>query len=135
VSDRVLTGRCACGAVRFEARGVVAETTFYCHCRECRRASGHVWAGVATPLAGFRLLSGETLRWWRSSPRADRGFCAACGGFLFWRPVDGDSLDIALGALDAPTGVRPAAHIHTAEKGDYYETGDLPSFPHGRPRA
>lgn len=134
MSDRVLTGRCACGAVRFEARGVEAEAAF-CHCRECRRASGHVWAGVAAPLAGFRLLSGETLRWWRASPRAERGFCAGCGGFLFWKPTGGDSIDIALGALDGPTGVRLTAHINVAEKGDYYATDDLPAFPRGRPKA
>ena len=42
------TGRCLCGAVRFEATGP-AKWTGYCHCESCRR---HTGAPVAA-FAGF----------------------------------------------------------------------------------
>jgi hypothetical protein len=84
---------------------------------------------VSAPLATFRFLADGTLRWWRASPRAERGFCAVCGGFLFWKPDGLGTIEIALGAIDGPAGVRVAAHIHTAEKGDYYAVDDLPAYP------
>lgn len=127
----MLTGRCNCGGVAFEAE-TVAATTALCWCDQCRRASGYAWSGVSAPLAGFRLTADATLRWWRASPRAQRGFCAACGGFLFWLPESGQVIEIALGAFDQPTTVRIDAHINTAEAGDYAVADALPRWPHGR---
>ena len=38
-----------------------------------------------------------------------------------------DTLDLSMGSLDAPTGLRLGKHIFTADKGDYYDiTDDLP---------
>ncbi|SDZ76311.1 GFA family protein [Rubrimonas cliftonensis] len=150
-ADLPLSGRCNCGGVAFTVDRLTRDRAAACHCRECRRGSGHVWAAVTAPVDALRFSSDATLRWWRASPRAERGFCARCGGFLFWRPEipeggipkggnpesgtaeGGAVIDIALGLLDAPTGVRLDADIFTAEKGDYYDLGALPAFAHGRP--
>lgn len=131
-----LAGRCNCGGVAFTVDRLTKDRAAACHCRECRRGSGHFWAAVTAPADALRFSANAALRWWRSSPRAERGFCAVCGGFLFWRPdpAGGEAVvDIALGLFDAPTGVRLDADIFTAEKGDYYELGALPAFAHGRP--
>lgn len=125
-------GRCNCGGVAFRIEGPFEPAPAACHCRECRRMSGHVWAAATAPAASLRFEADATLRWWRSSPRARRGFCGVCGSFLFWRRDDLDSVDVALGALEAPTGLRLAAHIFTAEMGDYYALDDLPAHRGGR---
>ena len=46
------------------------------------------------------------LRWYQSSSFARRGFCGECGASLFWQRVEGDSISVAAGCLDAPTGLR-----------------------------
>lgn len=117
------TGSCLCGAVRFEVQGELSEATA-CHCVQCRKQSGHFWASANVPRSALRVQGEEHLRWYASSAKVRRGFCAHCGGFLFWDPPARDWTSVALGALDAPTGVRLARHIFCAEKGDYYELGD-----------
>jgi hypothetical protein len=63
------------------------------------------------------------LNWYRTSERAEQGFCKLCGSKLFWREVGGETLDATMGSLDAPTGLRLARHIWTRSQGDYYEIG------------
>ncbi len=42
--------------------------------------------------------------------------CSTCGSFLFWDPIERDSIAVAMGALDEPTGIRLGMHIHVAGK-------------------
>lgn len=114
------TGGCLCGAVRF-AGGTAQPDFRACHCSQCRRWSGFYWAGFDT--SDLRITAGEALRWYRSSEQAERGFCAICGSSLFWRRIGG-GIDVAPGALDAPSGLRLAGHIFVADKGDYYQIAD-----------
>jgi hypothetical protein len=119
-------GSCLCGSVRFEITGPMRPVVA-CHCSQCRRTSGHVWAATSVPDKALRLIRADSLRWYRSSDRARRGFCAICGASLFWKPDGEDRTAIAAGALDQPTGLRLDRHIFTANKGDYYDiTDDLP---------
>lgn len=113
-----IAGGCLCGAVRFSGE-TVADDLKACHCGQCRRWSGHIWAGVTA-----RLTVEGAPRWFRSSPQAERGFCPACGSSLFWHRIGHDSMDVAPGAIDPPTGLRLAGHIFTADKGDYYQIND-----------
>jgi hypothetical protein len=113
-------GGCLCGAVRYEAsaplRGVVL-----CHCEMCRRTHGHFAAYTAVRKSALRLVESRGLKWYRSSPHARRGFCSECGASLFWEANDRDTISIAAGTLDAPTGLATVLQIHTASAGDYYE--------------
>jgi hypothetical protein len=72
----------------------------------------------------WRIEGDEHVTWYRSSEKVRRGFCATCGSFLFWDPLEKDWTSIAMGALDAPTGAALAIQIHVASKGDYYEIAD-----------
>jgi hypothetical protein len=74
------------------------------------------------------LISSATLAWYRSSAAAERGFCRACGGNLFWRPVGEGLTSVTAGTLDGPTGIELAEHIFVADKGDYYSIDD--DLPH-----
>lgn len=117
------TGGCLCGGVRYAIEGPLREVTA-CHCSQCRRTSGHFVAATSAPQANLRMERADTLRWYRSSPAAERGFCGTCGGNLFWRPVDGDTISIAAGTLDTPTHLKITEHIFVADKSDYYTLND-----------
>jgi len=125
------TGRCLCGAVRYEINGPLRDVLI-CHCEECRRWHGHFSASTAARREDFVLLEQRGLRW-IPSPRSDagarRGFCAECGSSLFWDAPDRPTVSIAAGTLDGRTGLHVAAHWYVSQAGDYYE---LP--PDGLPR-
>ncbi len=129
-----MTGGCLCGAVRYEISGPLRDV-IVCHCHECRRWHGHVCAATAVRREQL-TVTGSELRWF-DSPRSDagarRGFCTACGSSLFWDAPERPTVSIAAGTLDEPTGLRTIAHIHTAQKGDYYELPEdgLPRHPGG----
>lgn len=84
MSDDFRTGRCLCGAVRFETRGSPRFVS-NCHCETCRRASAApsvTWAGF---LDAQVTLAGETLRFFASSPGVRRYFCGGCGTPIAFR--------------------------------------------------
>lgn len=115
------TGQCECGGVAFAIDLDELRAPSACHCSQCRRMSGHVWAGSTVMNQEFSLTRDETLKWYRSSDHAERGFCTGCGASLFYRPIDSDHVSVAMGAINAPTGTRLKRHIFVADKGDYYD--------------
>ena len=126
-STKTLSGQCLCGAVRFEVSGPLA-APHACHCRQCRRQSGHHTASTHVKRTDFSLTADRGLKWYRSSDYAERGFCAECGSSLLWDD-GGDHVYISMGSLDQPTGLTLASHIYADEKADYYDIADgLPKF-------
>jgi hypothetical protein len=118
------TGTCLCGAVSFEIDGALNPPDA-CHCRQCRKQSGHFFASSDVPRSRLRLLTGEDkISWFQSSERVRRGFCSVCGSTLFWDPIGKDSIGVAMGAIDTPTQTQLHMHIFVADKGDYYEIAD-----------
>jgi hypothetical protein len=116
------SGRCLCGAVRYEVRGPLRDVLI-CHCEECRRWHGHVSASTAARREDLVVHDDGALRW-IDSPRSDRaarrGFCGVCGSSLFWDPPGRETVSIAAGTLDQPTGLRIMGHWYVAQAGDYY---------------
>lgn len=115
--------RCLCGAVRVTIRGDLDDLAA-CHCSQCRRWSGHVWAAVPVPDDRLTIEGEDHVRWFKSSDTAERGFCATCGSSIFWRAFGSGRTDVALGCLEPPTGLHLQRHIWTGDKGDYYEIAD-----------
>jgi hypothetical protein len=119
----VSTGGCLCGAVRFEVRGPLRDVLL-CHCIECRRWTGHVFAATAARRDDLHLLADGSLRWLQSPASesdARRGFCAECGSSLFWDAPRRGTISIAAGSLDEPTGLRLLGHVYVSQAGDYYQ--------------
>ena len=115
-------GRCICGAVAFDVRGELRDVVL-CHCTECRRWAGHVWAATAAPFGALTFTEDRGLRWIDSPDSAHdarRGFCAECGSSLFWQIPGKETVSIAAGCLDAPTGLKTVKEIWTESAGDYY---------------
>ena len=117
------TGSCLCGAVKFTVEGELAGPDA-CHCGQCRKTSGHYWASTEVKKRALQVEGEFNVAWFRSSEKVQRGFCSTCGASLFWELIDGDSISVAMGAFDAPTGTQLAKHIFVADKGDYYEIKD-----------
>ena len=117
------SGGCACGAVRYEIAGELKKVTF-CHCSKCRRWHGHVGAYTACDRAVFRLVEDRGLRWYALSSTVRRGFCGECGSSLLWDEDGHATMSICAGTLDAPTGLRPKAHIFVGSRGDYHDVPD-----------
>ena len=117
------TGRCLCGAIRFEIEGPMRDVVV-CHCGQCRRQHGAPPGYTQAAWEHIRLEGEEALTWYRSSEKARRGFCRICGSSLFWEPIGTGRVSIAAGSLDAPTGLKTVRHIFVADKGDYYEIHD-----------
>ena len=116
-------GSCLCGAVAFVVTGPLSAPDA-CHCRQCRKQSGHFWASTDVPAAALTVTDARHLRWYASSEKVRRGFCARCGSALFWDPIHQASIAVAMGAFDAPTGARLSKHIFVSQKGDYYSLAD-----------
>lgn len=115
------SGQCECGGVEFDIALDELRAPSACHCTQCRRTSGHVWAGSTVMNDELTLTKAQTLAWFRSSDHAERGFCKRCGASLFYRPIDSDHVSVAMGAITGPTGTQLKRHIFVADKGDYYD--------------
>ena len=114
-------GSCLCGDVTFTV-SASPKGVSVCHCTQCRKQSGHLWASAYVARSDLSI-SGK-VNWYEASETARRGFCPRCGSFLFWAAHAEDTMSFALGALEAPTGLRLEKHIFCASKGDYYDIAD-----------
>lgn len=105
-------GGCLCGAVGFQAQWP-SKWVAHCHCSMCRRAHGAAfvtWVGMEAGRCRIDDTAG-TLRWFASSPGAERGFCERCGSTLFFRSGRWpDELHIALANFADPVDRAPAVH-------------------------
>ena len=71
-------GSCHCGAVTFEAKLDLTQSSFRCNCSICRRT--RFWPAVATP-ENFRLLTGESelTQYLFNTKKNHHYFCKHCG--------------------------------------------------------
>lgn len=122
------TGSCLCGGVAYRITGKMRDI-LACHCSQCAKTSGSFFMATACAPGDLALDRQETLRWYRSSPHAERGFCGTCGSNLFWKPDHGRHISITAGTLNPPTGLRVVEQWHVAGKSDYYDI--LPGIPEG----
>ena len=115
---RELSGACMSGAVKLRVRTGATEAR-ECHCTQCRRQSGHVLAFLTVPWDAVDWQGSPAI--YRHTEKADRGFCAGCGSYLYWRERSSDMVDLSAGLFHAPTGLHLGPPSFTGNKGDYYE--------------
>jgi len=106
----IMTGGCQCGRVRYAAR-IADDEAYLCHCGMCRRATG----GVSVAFRNVRQADVEWTaappEYYRSSPIAERPFCATCGTPLGFRFLDGENMDLTVGSFDDPSRFRPTSNF------------------------
>ena len=131
--EPLITGRCFCGAIRFQLDGPPVSTRA-CWCRDCQYvSSGNTSINVIFAASGLKV-SGTTSEY---VSRADSGnvmrrrFCPTCGTPLFSEAVARpDFVVVRAGALDDPEIGRPASVIWTASAPRWgCVDPSLPSFP------
>ncbi|MDX1428688.1 MAG: GFA family protein [Rhodothermales bacterium] len=121
-----MKGCCLCGRVEYEIGGAPLGTN-YCHCRQCRKASGSAFAtNAAFEKTIFRVVRGEDLiTAYESSPGKLRHFCAGCGSPIYSSSSKSpDVVYVRVGTIDDDEGVRPDIHIHVSSKAPWYEIRD-----------
>ena len=130
----VITGRCLCGAVRYEISSAPL-AMYHCHCSQCRRASGSSFAtNILVASESFAVVAGlDALAAFESSPGKRRHFCSRCGSPVFSASDATPRLrSVRSGTLDGDPGVRPSSHIYVADKAPWFEIhGDLPQKSRG----
>jgi len=110
MTDKIRTGGCQCGAVRFRIRGELGRASI-CHCRMCQKAFGGFFGPlVSAPKDGVEWTREEP-SYYQSSVNIDRGFCARCGTPLTYRHPEG--LEIAIGAFDDRSDLAPRIQVNT----------------------
>ena len=106
-------GSCLCAAVEFVA-ALPTRWVAHCHCTMCRRAHGAAfvtWAGFDAAQVRIDDAQG-LLRWYDSSPGAERGFCTRCGSTLFFRSERwAGELHIVVGNFRDALDRLPQAHV------------------------
>lgn len=131
-----ITGQCLCGGVRFAVSGPLNGVQF-CHCADCRRAQGSVFAAnMPVRRADFALTAGEDLLTsYESSPGKERVFCRRCGSPVFSRNVtDPEHVRVRAGTLDAGAEPPLAFHFWCDDAPAWWDgAGDLPRYRRGKP--
>ncbi|MAF57370.1 MAG: aldehyde-activating protein [Ponticaulis sp.] len=116
-----ISGQCLCGEVSFELTTEISHLDA-CHCRMCQRWTGSAFIGVDVHSANaISFNSDASLKWFKSSDWAERGFCSTCGSSLFYRLLERDDfVAVNSGSLDLPAGMSLTKEIFIDEKPDYY---------------
>jgi hypothetical protein len=109
----IVRGRCLCGDLGFTAE-LPSKWVAHCHCTQCQRGSGAAfvtWVGLDAAHATIDDPHAR-LRWFDSSPGAERGFCMRCGSSPFFRSARWPGeLHVTLANFLDPVDRAPQAHV------------------------
>ena len=122
----MIHGTCLCGAVHLEIQEPLEHGPEACHCTQCRKQTGSFMIGVNVRRTALQIRGEDSVKWYRSSEKVQRGFCAICGSTLFWSPIiDGyEWTSVAMGCIDTSLDLKISKHTFVADKGNYYEISD-----------
>ncbi len=126
-----MKGSCLCGEIRYEIDGDIIGIN-YCHCVQCRKASGSAFAtNAAVKTPDFHIAHGlDRLASIESSLGKKRYFCYGCGSPIYSQYDNAmDTVYVRIGTIDDDSGLSPDVHIHVASKAPWYEIrDDLPQL-------
>jgi hypothetical protein len=123
-----LKAKCLCGNISFKTSGYHRDVQ-NCHCVQCLKTHGHHAAYSKVEEKDLKFLSKKSLKWFKSSKRAKRGFCSNCGASIFFKVIGTNSVCIAAGIFNNPTKLKTSIEIFTKGKSDYYKINSkLPKY-------
>lgn len=119
----MITGGCLCGATRYEI-DAQPRFTSYCHCEDCRKASG-------APVVAWTFFPIGTLQWSKGQPKLlkfagrERTFCPECGTPLsFFDPSFPSEYEVTTCSLDDPNVLPPRDHTWVEDQLPWFDTAD-----------
>ena len=118
--SKILTASCLCEGVKFKVKGKLRHV-LNCHCSQCMKTHGNFSAYTSTLEKNLKFVSKKTLKWFRSSKKAKRGFCNKCGASIFFKFIKNDTISISAGLFKNPTGLKEKINIFVKNKLDYYK--------------
>lgn len=116
--DKVRTGGCQCGAVRFRIKGGLGRPSI-CHCRMCQKQFGGFFGPLVTAKGETEWTRDEPT-YFQSSINIARGFCKQCGTPLAYKHPGG--LEIAIGAFDDRSDLAPQIQVNYDARLPWVET-------------
>jgi len=115
-----LKASCLCGGIQLRTHGYHRDV-HNCHCIQCMKTHGHYAAYTNIQQWNVKFIKKRTLKWFRSSKRAKRGFCNKCGASLFFKIIGTKNISIAAGMFNGPTKLKTKMNIFVKGKLDYYK--------------
>ena len=123
-----LTASCLCGDIKLKTQGYHRNVQ-NCHCIQCMKTHGHHAAYTNVEERNIKFLQKRTLKWFKSSKRAKRGFCNKCGASLFFKIMGARTISIAAGMFNRPIKLKTTMNIFVKGKSDYYKLDSrMPKF-------
>ena len=111
---------CLCGKIKIKIKGEL-RPVINCHCSQCLKTHGNFASYTSCDENNIVFIKKNTLKWFKSSKIAKRGFCWNCGASFFYKKLNSDKISIAAGMLKNPTKLKTKANIFTKGKIDYYK--------------
>jgi hypothetical protein len=124
------TASCSCGQLRLTCEGEPVRVSI-CHCLECQKRTGSVFAVQARFPSERVTIAGEASQW---SRRGDGGgsatfrFCPVCGATVCWE-ADGilGFVTVAVGAFADPAFPPPHVAVYEGRQHPWTPTlGEMP---------
>ena len=126
VSSKI--AKCLCEGVKIKVKGKLRQV-INCHCAQCMKTHGNYAAYTACLEDDIIFINKKTLKWYKSSNIAKRGFCAICGASIFYKLLKSRNISIAAGMFRNPTKLKTYSNIFTKGKLDYYKLDSrMPRF-------
>ena len=129
MTDRLLTGKCYCGAVQYAVPDEF-RYSMICHCSNCRRTTGSAFK----PFGGierqkFSVTQGKDGLLIYGGDQAHDAHCGKCGSLLYSVVREAAWVHVTMGTLvDAPT-IQPSCHIFVGSKAAWETIADdLPQY-------
>ena len=120
--------KCLCGGIKIKVT-VKLRHVINCHCSQCMKSHGNYAAYTACPEDNITFINKRTLKWYKSSNIAKRGFCSKCGASMFYKLTKSRNISIAAGMFSNPTKLKTYSNIFTKGKLDFYKLDlRLPKF-------
>ena len=119
---------CLCGGVKIRIQGKLRHV-INCHCSQCLKTHGNYAAYTACLEDDVIFINKKTLKWYKSSDIAKRGFYSVCGASIFYKLLKSENISIAAGMFSNPTKLKTHSNIYTKGKLDYYKLDSrIPKF-------
>ena len=127
-------GGCACGAVRFQARGEPYRLGI-CHCLTCRKAHGAPFNLFAVFAAEAITVTGDTIEF-VSSKHARRYSCRTCGSPVYSTYGRQDEFYLYPGSFDEIGLFRPSYELWTTTREPWLQEfpGVVSRYEESRPK-